>query len=393
MLRPLRFGLVVLLLAAWPVTALAQDAEEGGLPSRIETLDYTLQVDVVTDALENPWAIDFLDAQTALVTEQPGDVHLIENGRLRTAPVAGIPEALHAGQGGMLDVAVDPDYAANGWIYLAYSHAIGTGDDQLAMTRVVRGRLSDNTWTDEEVLFEAPPDTYLPTRHHYGTRIVFDPAGHLYFAIGDRGRKELAQDLSRPNGKIHRIGRDGSIPDDNPFVGREDALPSIYSYGHRNPQGLAVHPATGAVWAVEHGPRGGDELNRIKAGANYGWPVITYGINYDGTIITRERTRAGMEQPVTYWRPSIAVSGLDFYAGAAFPYWQHHLLVGALREQEVRLLNLAGERVQHQEVLLKNVGRVREAVSGPDGAIYVVLNAPGAILRLSHLENRTARAE
>ena len=394
MLRTLRCLLIALVVGALPVTASAQDAESSpSMPDELETLDYRLHADVFVGELENPWAIDFIDAQTALITEQLGDVHMIENGRLHAEPVAGIPEALYAGQGGMLDVAVDPNYADNGWIYLAYSHAIDDGDNRPAMTRVVRGRIQDNTWSDQQVLFEAPHDTYRTTRHHYGSRIVFDPEGRLYFSIGDRGAKSQAQDLSRPNGKVHRINRDGTIPPNNPFIDRDDALPSIFSYGHRNPQGLAIHPETGELWGVEHGPRGGDELNRIVAGHNYGWPVITYGINYDGTIITEDREEEGMEQPVLYWRPSIAVAGLDFYDGDAFPYWRNHLLVGALKDQEVRLLNLAEGRVQHQEVILKNAGRVREAVTGPDGAVYVVLNAPGAILRLSHMQDATARTE
>jgi glucose/arabinose dehydrogenase len=393
MLRLIRYGVFTLTFTLLSTTVYAQDAGSSGLPDQLETLDYTLNVDVLAEGLENPWAIDFIDTQTALVTEQSGDVHMIESGRLRAEPVAGLPEALYAGQGGMLDVAVDPDYQDNGWIYLAYSHALGEGDNRPAMTRVVRGHIRNNAWTDQQVLFEAPHDTYRTSRHHYGSRIVFDAEGRLYFSIGDRGAQSQAQDLSRPNGKVHRIHRDGSIPSDNPFVGRDDALPSVFSYGHRNPQGLAIHPETDALWGVEHGPRGGDELNRIVAGRNYGWPVITYGINYDGTIITEERAREGMEQPVLYWRPSIAVSGLDVYDGQAFPYWRNHLLVGALRDQEVRLLSLAGNHVQHQEVILKNAGRVREAVTGPDGAIYVVVNAPGAILRLSHMRDTTARTE
>jgi len=393
MLRLIRYGVFTLTFTLLSTTVYAQDAGSSGLPDQLETLDYTLNVDVLAEGLENPWAIDFIDTQTALITEQSGDVHMIEGGRLRAEPVAGLPEALYAGQGGMLDVAVDPDYQDNGWIYLAYSHALGEGDNRPAMTRVVRGHIRNNAWTDQQVLFEAPHDTYRTSRHHYGSRIVFDAEGRLYFSIGDRGAQSQAQDLSRPNGKVHRIHRDGSIPSDNPFVGRDDALPSIFSYGHRNPQGLAIHPETDALWGVEHGPRGGDELNWIVAGRNYGWPVITYGINYDGTIITEERAREGMEQPVLYWRPSIAVSGLDVYDGQAFPYWRNHLLVGALRDQEVRLLSLAGNHVQHQEVILKNAGRVREAVTGPDGAVYVVVNAPGAILRLSHMRDTTARTE
>lgn len=395
MLRIIRYGLLTLAIGALPWITHAQNAEtsDASIPDQLETLDYMLHVDVFVDGLENPWAIDFIDAQTALITEQSGNVHLVEDGRLRAEPIGGTPEALYAGQGGMLDVAVDPNYEANGWIYLAYSHAIGEGEDRPAMTRVVRGRIRDNTWTDQHVLFEAPHETYRTTRHHYGSRIVFDPEGRLYFSIGDRGEKSQAQDLSRPNGKVHRIHRDGSIPNDNPFVDRDDALPSIFSYGHRNPQGLAIHPETGELWGVEHGPRGGDELNRIMAGRNYGWPVITYGINYDGTIITENRVEEGMEQPILYWRPSIAVSGLDFYDGDAFPYWRNHLLVGALRDQEVRLLSLSDSRVQHQEVILTDAGRVREAITGPDGAIYVVLNAPSMVLRLSHMQDATAQTE
>lgn len=255
------------------------------------------------------------------------------------------------------------------------------------MTRIVRGRIEDGTWVDEEVIFEAPHDTYLPTRHHYGSRIVFSPDDHLYFSIGDRGRQDQAQDLSRPNGKVHRIHRDGSVPDDNPFVGRQNAIPSIYSYGHRNPQGMAFHPETGDLWAVEHGPFGGDELNRVEMGMNYGWPVITYGINYDQTIITEERRRPGMEQPVYYWRPSIAVSGLAFYEGSQLPYWQNQALVSALRYKDVRIVQIEDGRVMHEEIILKDAGRVREAVPGPDGSIYVVLNEPGMIVRMAPVED------
>lgn len=355
-------------------------------PDSLETLDYALEAEVFAHGLEIPWAIDFVHADTALITERPGRLRVVEGGRLRPEPVAGTPEVLHEGQGGLLGVAVDPEYAENGWVYLAYSHLLPEeveGEDSLAMTRIVRGRIQDNVWADEEVLFEAPHNTYRATRHHYGSRIVFDPEGYLYFSIGDRGGREHAQDLSRPNGKVHRIHRDGSIPEDNPFVDREGALPSIFTYGHRNPQGLAVHPVTGEVWDAEHGPRGGDELNRLVAGHNYGWPEITYGINYDGTIITEDRREPGMEQPNFYWRPSIAVSGIAFYDGDRFPYWRNHLLVGALRSEEVRLLNLEGERVLHQEVILKGEGRVRDVAPGPDGAVYVVLNDPHMVLRLT----------
>lgn len=351
-----------------------------------ETLDYRLQIEhwIPEDAgLETPWAIDFIDAETALVTEKSGRLRLVVKSRLHPDPIRRTPSVLDAGQGGLLDVAIDPDYAATGWIYLGYSHEVDRGDLAPTMTRIVRGRIRHHVWVDEEVVFEAPRDTYINSRYHYGTRIVFDPAGHLYFSIGDRGVQDQAQDLNRPNGKIHRLHRDGRIPADNPFVGRADALPSIFSLGHRNPQGLAVHPQRGEVWALEHGPRGGDELNRISSGANYGWPVITYGINYNGTVITDQRRRAGFEQPVFFWRPSTAVCGLNFYTGGMFPFWKDQLLVANLKYQDIRLLTLAGPRVIHEEVILKEFGRVREAVGGPDGAIYAVVNAPDEILRIA----------
>lgn len=371
------------------------DLTTAAVPDTLGSLDYTIDVGIFADGLEIPWAIDFLDTQTALITERPGRLRLVRNGRLLPESVEGTPEVLVSdhewNQGGLLDVTVDPNYDENGWIYLAYSHPQpdpAVGDTIPGMTRIVRGRLNDNRWMDEQVLFEASSEMYTTTFWHYGGRVVFDPDGYLYFSVGDRGAGEEAQDLSRPNGKIHRIHKDGSIPDDNPFVDSTDALQTIFSYGHRNPQGLAVHPVTGEVWAVEHGPRGGDELNRLVSGRNYGWPVISYGINYDGTVLTPHRRYPGMEQPVLYWRPSIAVSGLGYYSGDIFSTWRNKLLVSALAYEEVRLLDIVEGRVIHEEIILKDVGRVREAVTGPDGAVYVVLNEPGQILRLTPREER-----
>jgi aldose sugar dehydrogenase len=353
----------------------------------VKTLDYKINVETWVADLEIPWAIDFVDQGTALITERPGRLRMVVNGRLRAEAVKGTPEVLHEGQGGLMDVAVDPEYAQNGWIYLAYSHTLEE-DDDLAMTRIVRARIEDNSWIDQEVLYQADSKHYRDTRHHYGSRIVFDKKGYLYFPIGDRGAKEQAQDLSRPNGKIHRIYRDGKIPEDNPFVNTENALPTIYTYGNRNPQGLAIHPQTDLLWETEHGPMGGDELNLLNAGVNYGWPEITYGLNYNGTIITEYTEKPGMQQPVLYWKPSIAVCGLDYYRGELFKKWQNDLIVGALKYEEVRILSIDGERVMHEEVILKNYGRVRDVACGPDGAIYVVLNEPGNILRLTPVSDR-----
>jgi glucose/arabinose dehydrogenase len=313
-------------------------------------------------------------------------LRVVQNGKLQDEPVKNTPKVLNEGQGGLLDVAIDPDYDKNGWVYLAYSHVLASeydGNRPPAMTRIVRGKIENNSWTSEEVLFEASHDSYRTTRHHYGCRIVFDPWGHLFFAIGDRGAGYQAQDFTLPNGKVHRIYKDGSIPADNPFVHEEGAVKSLFSLGNRNIQGMAVHPQTGELWVTEHGPMGGDELNRIEWGKNYGWETITYGKNYNGTVITEETHKPGMEQPNLYWRPSIAVCGLDFYRGDLFSKWKNKLLVGALKYEEVRLLQIEGDKVVHQEVIVKNQGRVRDVSTGPEGAIYVVLNNPGTVIKLT----------
>lgn len=356
------------------------------IAKKLETLDYDVNVEIFAEGLEVPWAIDFIDTNTALITERPGRLRVVKNGKLQTEPVKNIPKVLNEGQGGLMDVAIDPDYANNGWIYLAYSHVleeITEGKRPPAMTRLERGKIKNNTWTDSEIIFEAPHETYRTTRHHYGCRIVFDPEGYLFFSIGERGAAEQAQDFTRPNGKVHRIYKDGSIPESNPFIDEKTAMKSLYSLGNRNIQGMAIHPETGQLWVTEHGPMGGDELNLIKAGKNYGWPVITYGLNYNGTVITELTHKAGLEQPILYWKPSTAVCGLDYYTGDLFKKWKNKLLVGALKYEEVRLLDIEDNRVMHQEIIVKGQGRVRDVTTGPDGAIYVVLNKPGTVLRLT----------
>lgn len=359
-------------------------AEKPALVNEYETMDYDLDVEVFAEGLEIPWAIDFLDKNTALITERPGRLRVVKNGKLLPEAVKNTPEVLHRGQGGLLDVAVDPNYDKNGWVYLAFSHVLrddGAGRPG-AMTKLVRGKINNNTWTDEQVIYEAPHETYRTTRHHYGCRIVFDPAGYLYFAIGERGYQDMAQDFTLPNGKVHRIYPDGKVPIDNPWYNEQGAIKTLYSLGNRNIQGMAVHPVTGEVWATEHGPMGGDELNLIEAGKNYGWPVITYGRNYNGTIITEQTHKEGMEQPIYYWKPSTAVCGLDFYRGDLFPKWKNKLMVGALKYEQVSLLDIEKDRVMHEEVIFKNQGRVRDVSTGPDGAIYIVLNNPGTVVRL-----------
>jgi len=333
--------------------------------------------DWATD-LDEPWGIEFIENDVALVTEKSGKLWLV--GSDERKEIEGIPASVDNRQGGLLDVATDPNYSQNGWIYLSFTHA-DDADSKALQTKIVRGQIKDGTWAGEQTLFQAKPEDYIKTGFHFGSRITFDDKGHLYFGIGDRGIQDEAQDLTRPNGKIHRIMRDGSIPKDNPFVDVEGAYPSIYSYGNRNPQGTIVHPETGILWETEHGPRGGDELNVIKSGVNYGWPKISYGINYNGTELTPHTALPGMAQPVSQWTPSIAVCGLDVYTGDLFPDWKGRLLAGGLAFETVRLIEVEGETYVGEAKLLQDKGRVRDVTTGPDGAIYVAL--PSRIVRIS----------
>jgi glucose/arabinose dehydrogenase len=340
---------------------------------------HAFRVETVVEGVRTPWGVDFLPDGRMLVAEKDGALRVADaTGRLLPGTVRNVPPVWSRGQGGLLDVAVHPDYARTGWIYLSYSDP---GPGGSAMTAVIRAKLDGEALTGIEQVFKAPSALYRSGQVHFGSRFVFDGKGHLFFAIGERGHKDDAQDLARPNGKVHRVNEDGSIPPDNPFVGRAGALASIWSYGHRNPQGLARHPVTGALYDVEHGPRGGDELNLVEKGRNYGWPVITYGMNYDGTPMTDKTAAPGMEQPLTYWVPSIAVSSIAFYTGDDFPGWKHHLLLGSLAAEELRRLELTDAGVK-QEVLFKNAGRIRDVVMGPAGVVYLALNQPDRIARL-----------
>jgi glucose/arabinose dehydrogenase len=348
----------------------------------VTSAEHKFRFKTVTENLDHPWSIAFLPDGRMLVTELPGRLRIVEQGKLLTNAVSGTPKVRAQGQGGLMDVAVHPDYATNGWVYLSYAHGATVDGKEVSMTAIVRGRIKDNQWTDEQTVFRAAQDSYLSTGFHYGCRLVFDDRGHLFFSIGDRGIKEHAQDLTLPNGKIHRVSDDGRIPSDNPFVGYSNAMSSIWTYGNRNPQGLVRHPQTGELWETEHGPRGGDELNLILRGRNYGWPVITFGMDYNGTPITALTAKEGMEQPLIHWTPSIAVCGMDFYFGNEFPRWEGNLFVTALAQQELRRVLLDGQRVVKQEVLFKNIGRVRDVCTGPDGLIYLALNRPNRIIRL-----------
>jgi glucose/arabinose dehydrogenase len=284
-----------------------------------------------------------------------------------------------------MDIALDPDYKKNGWIYLAYSH---TKDDPAnkearGMTKIVRGKIRDHDWINEQTLFEVPDSLKISGGNRWGCRFLFDEKGFLYFTIGDMARAVDSQNPGKPSGKIFRIHADGSIPKDNPFVGRAGALQAVYTLGNRNVQGLAVHPLTGDIWATEHGPMGGDELNILKKGANYGWPLVTYGVDYSGEIVSKETEGKGFESPVTQWTPSIGICPAEFVAGESFPKWKDNLLVGALAFEEIRRLVISDNKVTSQEMIMKGLGRVRDLKIGPDGRLYVVLNNPDVILRLT----------
>jgi len=338
----------------------------------------TFRLETFASNLEIPWGIEFLPDDKILVSERPGRLRLIDHGKLQAEPISGTPTVFFRQDGGLLDVISHPDYAKNGWIYLAYSEEGKTPGT--SMTVVVRGRIRSGRWVDQEDIFRAPPSLYYNGYIHYGCRFLFDSENHLFFTLGERGRSKQAQDLSSPLGKIHRVMDDGRIPSDNPFVKQPGALGSIWSYGHRHPQGLAWHPITGKLWESEHGPTGGDELNRIEPGRNYGWPVISNGTDWQVKI--EGTTREGMESPRKFWTPAIAPSGIGFYTGNRFPQWKNNLFVAALVKEALLRLELDGENVVHEEVVFDGMGRVRDVTTGPDGLIYVSLEGPGRIMRL-----------
>ena len=345
------------------------------------------RIESVADGFDSPWAMAFLPGGDLLVTDRSGSLNLIVDGKRQSSPVGGVPEVRASGQGGLLDLELHPDFSApgNGWIYLSYASPKQRGEKgRGANTALMRARLRNNQLVDQELLFKAQPN-YSQTQH-YGGRIVFDGEGNVYLTVGDRGGRDEVQQLDNARGKIFRLHDDGSIPEDNPFLGTKGATPSTWSTGHRNPQGFAVHPETGVLWAHEHGPRGGDELNIIEGGKNYGWPIITYGVNYSGSQITPNTAMAGMEQPVTYWVPSIAPSGMAFLTGDTYAGWDGDLFIGSLKFQRVYRLVLDGQKVVHQESLLNGIGRVRAIEQGPDGFLYIAVEKPGRIVRLIPVE-------
>ena len=354
----------------------------------VESERQSFRIVTLIDGLSRPWGMAFLPEGGVLVTERTGTLLLIRGGG--AVPVIGGPDVEPIGQGGLLDVVLSPSYRTDALIYLAYSEAGAGGYG----TAVARGRLagaggSSPRLESLEVIYRATPRS--PGGRHFGSRLVFNE-GRLFITLGDRGGMNRAQDTGDPYGSVLRLNPDGSIPTDNPFASHGadpgGGLPEIWSYGHRNAQGMAVHPETGDIWLNEHGPKGGDEVNILRPGANYGWPTVTYGIDYDGSIISDRTTAPGITEPVIYWDPSIAPSGMAFYEGEVFPKWSGNVFVGALAGRHLRRLEIRNTEVIHQEVLLHNrIGRIRDVRTGPDGLVYILTDAnSGGLFRLEPVE-------
>lgn len=350
-----------------------------GAGSVLQSSEHDFVVRTLVTGLDHPWGMAFLPGDEVLITERPGKLNLVSAGFSKRKLITGLPLISEVGQGGLLDVALHPAYAKNRLVYFSYTAPGENGDG----TEVARGELMGDRLENVEVVFRALPKS--GGGRHFGSRLLFTPDGHLYITLGDRGKRPQAQALSTHPGSIIRITEDGRVPSDNPFVSSKLARPEIFTYGNRNVQGISLQPGSGLVWAHEHGPQGGDEINIIQAGVNYGWPVITYGRNYGiGTRIGEGTHKDGMAQPIFQWTPSIAPSGMTFYDGDKFPRWQGNLLVGSLKFKLLVRLSVDGDRVTEEERLLTDVyGRIRDVRTGPDGFVYLLTDeADGRLLRL-----------
>ncbi len=368
-MKPIHSFLSIVLIT---FASCAQQTESEIKAETPKKINYTSEV-VVSD-LDIPWGMVFLPDGSMLITEKTGELIHYKDGSKTN--IEGLPEIYVRGQGGLMDLELHPDYKNNGWIYISYGSPEGEGTG--GNTAIMRAKLNNNTLTEKQVLYKAELNT--KKGQHWGSRIEFDNDGYLYFSVGDRGNRDVnPQDITRDAGKIYRLNDDGSIPQDNPFVGTSGAKTAIFSYGHRNPQGMAKHPVTGAIWVNEHGPRGGDEINIIQKGKNFGWPVISYGINYDGTTFTDITEKEGMEQPLFYWVPSIAPSGMAFVSSSKYPDWQGNVLVGSLKFEYLERLVIENNEVVKREKLFEGLGRVRNVIQAPDDYIYAAIEGLGII--------------
>jgi glucose/arabinose dehydrogenase len=361
-------------------------AEEQKIPEGVQhSEEESYKIETVADGLEVPWSLTFLPDNRIIVTERAGRLRVIENGKLRPEQIGGLPPLVVKDEAGLMSVVADPDFAHTHRLYLSFSDP---GPNETSMTKIVRGRLQDWRLIEKQPIFSIPTEKYGKGYVLFGGRLAFD-GDYLFFSIGARSLEESttkeAQDLTLPQGKIHRVFHDGKIPPDNPFVNQAQAFASIWAYGVRNPQGLARNPVDGSLWESEHGPRGGDELNHIERGKNYGWPLVTHGMNYDGTPISDKTEAPGFESPVLHWTPSIATSEIEFYTGDKFPKWKNQLFLGSLATQKLLRFVVIGGKVTHTEELFKGLGRVRDIKTGPDGNLYLALELigkPGKVVRL-----------
>ena len=370
------------LIASWMAASLVLASATPSPAQTFPSSTGNIILETVAKGLDHPWALAFLPDGRLLVTERPGRMRIVANEGKISPAIAGVPKVFASGQGGLHDVILDRDYADNHTIYFCYAEPAGGG----GRTALARARLLDEGMSRlDDVAVILHQEGPLSSGNHFGCRIVQTPDNNLFLTLGDHfTTRNQAQNLANHLGKIVRIRPDGSVPPDNPFVGKQGAKPEIWSFGHRNPQGLALHPVTGKLWEHEHGPRGGDEVNIIEKGKNYGWPVIGYGIDYNGAKIHESTRKEGMEQPIWYWVPSIAPSGMAFYSANLFPSWRGHLFVGALAGQMLVRLELDGEKVRKEERLLQQLPeRIRDVRQGPDGALWLATDSSGGrILRL-----------
>ncbi|MDO9552268.1 PQQ-dependent sugar dehydrogenase [Rhodonellum sp.] len=346
-------------------------------PFAVKTEKMTVKVDTLFTELENPWAMAWLPDGRMLVAERKGEILIFKDDKFTGEKLTGVPEVHAVNQAGLLDIVLHPDYANNGWIYLAYAKNLGKG----GALAIMRAKLEGNALTNQEELMVNLPE--WEGGRHFGSRIVFDKDNYLYYSNGDKGSRPVnAQELNNAHGKIHRIHDDGRIPEDNPFVNTPGAVKSIWTYGNRNPQGMVYDASNNRLWAVEHGPMGGDELNLIEKGKNYGWPVITYGINYDGKPISDITEKEGMEQPITYWVPSIATGGLELVTSDKYPAWKGNLMVTALAKMHIARIELDGTKYVGEEKLFQDLGRVRQIAESPEGYLYAITDGSGLLVKL-----------
>ena len=373
----MKFRSLYVFLSALYIIALCSSCSQGTPPSEVEPSGDTTAAQTLYDGFKNPWGMVWLPDGRMLVTERAGEILIFKDDKYTGEKLTGVPAVFAKGQGGLLDITLHPDYKNNQWIYIAYSKPVEGG----ATTAISRFKLNGNQVTDLQELFTAKP--YIPADYHFGSRIVFDKNNFLFFSAGERGTQPKVQELNNDHGKIHRLYDDGRVPEDNPFVKQKGANGSIWSYGHRNPQGMVYDKATDRLWAAEHGPKGGDELNLIEKGKNYGWPKTCYGINYDGTILTEFKELPGVQNPARYWVPSIAPCGITIVTSDKYPSWKGNILVGALAFKHIARVELKDTTYVKEEKLLQDMGRFRDVKESPDGFIYAITEGPGLLLKLN----------